>query len=88
MSADDPLAHHVVLFAARHPRAALLAIEDTLGGSPAELGGLTLKPVGRIVEAVLRLRGLDDADAERLASRLSGALGVSAVRVEHRWGRA
>jgi hypothetical protein len=77
--------HHVLLVAARHARAALLAIEDTLGASPAELCGLTLKPVGAIVEGVLRLRGLDDLEAERLATRLSRALGVHSVRVEHQW---
>lgn len=76
---------HVLLVAARHARAALLAIEDTLGASRAELGGLTVKPVGAIVEAVLRLKGLDDLEAERLAARLAGSLGVHSVRVEHQW---
>ena len=77
--------HHVLLVAARHPRAALLAIEELLTGSRAELFGLSLKPVGAIVEGVLRLKGLDDLEAERLASRLAGFLGVHSVRVEHQW---
>ena len=76
---------HVVLVSARHVRAALLAIEDSLGACPAELCGLTLKPVGSIVEGVLRLRGLDDPAAERLAQRLSAGLGVHSVKVEHQW---
>jgi hypothetical protein len=76
---------HVLLVAARHPRAALLAIEGVLGASRGELYGLTLKPVGAIVEAVLRLKGLNDEEAERLAARLAGALGVQSVRVEHQW---
>lgn len=76
---------HVVVVSARHARAALLAIEDGLGASPAELCGLSLKPVGAIFEGVLRLRGLDDLAAERLAQRLSAGLGVHSVKVEHQW---
>jgi hypothetical protein len=76
---------HVVVVSARHARAALLAIEDGLGASPGELCGLSLKPVGAIVEGVLRLRGLDDLAAERLAQRLSAGLGVHSVKVEHQW---
>ena len=79
-------AHHVVVVSASHPRAALLAIEASLAASEAELCGLSLKPVGRIVEGVMRLRGLEDGAAERLAERLAGGLGVQSVRVEHHWG--
>ena len=79
---------HVVLVCASHARAALLAIEESLGASEAELCGLSLKPVGRIVEGVLRLRGLDEAAAERLAQRLAGRLGVHWARVEHHWVRS
>lgn len=77
---------HVLLVAARHARAALLAIGQTLDACPGELCGLTLKPVGAIVEGVLRLKGLDDPAAERLADRLAQGLGVQSVRVEHQWG--
>lgn len=77
---------HVVLLAARHARAALLAIEEGLGAHPAELCGLTLRPVGAIVEGVLRVKGLDDPAAERLAQRLSAGLGVHSVRLERHWG--
>ena len=76
---------HLVVVSARHARAALLAIEDSLGASSAELCGMSLKPVGAIVEGVLRLRGLDDPAAERLAQRLASSLGVHSVRVEHQW---
>ena len=86
--AAPPQALHVVLVCASHARAALLAIEESLGASEAELCGLSLKPVGRIVEGVLRLRGLDEAAAERLAERLAGRLGVHSARVEHHWGRS
>ena len=85
-SPDADERRHVLLVAARHARAALAAIEDGLATSSAELCGLTLKPVGAIVEGVLRLKGLDDQGAERLAERLSAGLGVHSVRVEHQWG--
>lgn len=82
---SHPETHHVVVLAARHARAALLAVEQSLAASTAELTGLSLKPVGVIVEGVLRLRGLDDLEAERLADRLASGLGVQSVRVEHQW---
>ncbi|WP_304165163.1 hypothetical protein [Phenylobacterium aquaticum] len=82
----DPSPTHVFLVAARHARAALRAIEDGLWVSGAELLGLTLRPVGQIVEAVVRLGNLDEPQAERLAARLAQGLGVQGVRVEHHWG--
>lgn len=74
---------HVFLVAARHARAALRAIEDGLWMSGAEMSGLTLKPVGQIVEGVVRLKGLTEPEAQRLAGRLAQGLGVHSVRVEH-----
>ena len=88
MHAPDRDALHVLLMAARHPRAALLAVEDTLAATGAELCGFSLKPVGRIVEGVLRVRGLDDLGAERLAARLAARIGVDSVRLEHHRGLA
>ncbi|HEY2660217.1 MAG TPA: hypothetical protein VGI79_10870 [Caulobacteraceae bacterium] len=76
---------HVLLIAARSSRAALLAAEDALAASDAELCRLSLKPVGEIVEATLKLRGLDAAAAQRLADRAGDYLGVSSARVEHLW---
>lgn len=84
-AAAGPAPIHVFLVAARHARAALRAIEDGLWVSGAELLGLTLRPVGEIVEAVVRLGRLDDGEAERLATRLAQGLGVHGVRVEHHW---
>ena len=77
---------HVLLLAARNSRSALLAVEDALAVSDAELCRLSLKPVGEIVEASVKLRGLDAAAAERLAARAGERLGVSSARVEHVWG--
>jgi hypothetical protein len=78
----------VYVFAAPHPRAALSAIEDALARSAGELAALRLKPVGRIVEATLTLRGLSAAAADALADRLSGRAGVHALRLEHLRGRS
>ena len=82
-------AHEVVrvlLVSADHARAALNAVSNVLSDRGVELCSLTLKPVGEIVEAILRLKGLDDPAAEALACSLAGATGVHAVRVEHHWG--
>lgn len=77
---------HLLLLAARNSRSALLAVEDLLAVSDAELCRLSLKPVGEIVEASVRLKGVDAAAAERLAARANAQLGVSSARVEHVWG--
>ena len=76
----------VMVLSADHARSALHAMDHALGGCAAEVCGLTLKPVGEIVEAILRLRGLDDTAAEAMAGRLAAATGVHSVRVEHQWG--
>jgi hypothetical protein len=78
----------VYVFAAPHPRAALSAVEDALDRSAGELAALRLKPVGRIVEATLTLRGLSLAAADALADRLSIQAGVHALTLEHVRGRA
>ena len=86
MSPSDAL--QVYVFAAPHPRAALSAVEDALNRSAGELAALRLKPVGRIVEATLTLRGLSAVAAEAVAERLSLQAGVHALRFEHLRGRA
>ena len=77
---------HVLLLAARNSRSALLAVEDALAVSDAELCRFSLKPVGDIVEASVKLRGLNAAAAQRLADRAGERLGVNSARVEHVWG--
>jgi hypothetical protein len=78
----------VYVFAAPHPRAALAAVEDALYRSAGELAALRLKPVGRIVEATLTLRGLSAAAADALAERLAVQAGIHALKLEHVRGRA
>jgi hypothetical protein len=58
-------------------------VEDALAFTDADFCRLTLKPVGRIVEATLKLRGLDAAAAQRLAGRVAAFLGIDWARVEH-----
>ena len=76
---------HVLVIAARSNRAALLAVEEALAASDADLCRMTLKPVGDIVEATLKLRGVDAATAQRLADRACEQLGVRSAQVEHLW---
>ena len=83
--APEEAALHVLQIIARSRRVALLAAEDLLGSTDAELCRLSLKPVGEIVEATLKLRGLDEGAAQRLADRAGGYLGVTSARVEHQW---
>jgi hypothetical protein len=78
-----PEALQVFVFAAPHPHAALTAIGDALARTSGELAALRLKPVGRIVEATLTLRGLSAAAAQTMADRLAGQVGVRSLRLEH-----
>jgi len=90
MSLADPAppeALQVFVFAAPHARAALTAIDDALALTAGELASLRLKPVGRIVEATLTLRGLSVEAAQAAADRLAGQVGVQALRLEHLRGR-
>ncbi len=90
MSLADPVAPEalqVFVFAAPHPRAALNAIDDALARTTGELASLRLKPVGRIVEATLTLRGLGPDAARAAADRLATQVGVQALRLEHLRGR-
>jgi hypothetical protein len=82
-----PEALQVFVFATPHPHAALTAIDDALARSTGELAALRLKPVGRIVEATLTLRGLSVAAAQAMADRLAGQVGVQSLRLEHLRGR-
>lgn len=78
-------AQHVVLLTAYNTRAALLAVDGAMSTTAARLCGLSLKPVGDIVEGVLRVAGVDEAEAEILRENLSAALGVRSARLEHQW---
>lgn len=76
---------HILVLTALDPRAALLAVDGALADSAARLCGLSLKPLGDLVEGVLRLRGVDEQAAEALCETLAAALGVRSARLEHQW---
>jgi hypothetical protein len=84
---EAPEALQVFVFATPHARAALFAIDDALARCSGELAALRLKPVGRIVEATLTLRGLSVIAAQATADRLAAQVGVQALRLEHLQGR-
>ena len=85
---DDPQARHVLRFTVDDLTQALDAVRAGLAASSAEVCNLSLSPVGRLVEGVLRVRRLDEAGAVRLADRLAERPGVRTSRVEHLWGLA
>ena len=74
---------HVVLIATAAPHATLAAIADGLCRIECQLRGLSLKPVGASFEAVLRLGGISEGDAERLATSIAAWPRAGSVRVEH-----
>jgi hypothetical protein len=76
---------HVVVLMAFNTRAALLAVDGALAASGARLCGLSLKPLGEMVEGILRVQGVDDAGAETLCEDLVAGLGVRSARLEHQW---
>ena len=78
---------HQLLLAAQDAPSALEAVRQGLAGSGAELCGLSMKPVGQIVEGSLRVRHLSDQAARLLARDLAAWPGVTSARVEHQWVR-
>jgi len=74
---------HVILIATTAPQATLAALADGLGRIDGQLRGFSLKPVGARFEAVLRLTGIGEAGAERLAASIAAWPNAGSVRVEH-----
>ncbi|MBO9544883.1 hypothetical protein [Caulobacter sp.] len=78
---------HQLLLAAQDAPSALEAVRQGLADSGAELCGLTMRPVGHIVEASLKVRHLGDQAARLLARDLAAWPGVNSASVEHQWLR-
>ena len=78
---------HQLLLAAQDAPSALDAVRQGLTDSGAELCGLSMKPVGQIVEGFLRVRHLSDQAARLLARDLAAWPGVTSASVEHQWVR-
>lgn len=86
-SDQDGVTIHQLLLAAQDAPSALDAVRQGLADSGAELCGLTMKPVGQIVEGSLRVRRLSDQAARLLARDLAAWPGVTSASVEHQWVR-
>jgi hypothetical protein len=78
----------VIVIATRSPMDCLEAITHALPRSPGWMRGLSLKPVGMQFEVTLRLSGLAEAGAERVASLISAWPNAGSVKVEHQWMRS
>ena len=78
---------HQLPLAAQDAPSALDAVRQGLADSGAELCGLSMKPVGQIVEGFLRVRHLSDQAARLLARDLAAWPGVTSASVEHQWVR-
>jgi len=74
---------HLVMIATSSPAPCLEAVADALNRVGAQLRQLSLRAVGDRFEACLRLTGVDEAGAERCASIIRAAWGVSLVSLEH-----
>ncbi|AYV44820.1 hypothetical protein CFHF_23380 [Caulobacter flavus] len=86
-SDDDGVTVHQLFLSAQDAPSALDAVRQSLADCGAELCNLSLKPVGQLVEASLRVRRLGDQAARLLARDLAAWPGVNSASVEHQWVR-
>ncbi len=78
----------LILIATASPIACLEAVSSVLPRAGGQVLAFSLKPVGRQFEATLRLVGLDDAGADRVAAMIAAWPGAGSVRTEHQWVRS
>ena len=74
---------HLVLVSTTAPSPCLEAVSDALVRAGGQLRQFSLRAVGDRFEATLRLTGVDEDGAERCASIVRAARGVSLVSLEH-----
>ena len=74
---------HVLHISTACPSACLEAVQSTLGRIGGQVRAFNLRPVGARFEAVLRLTGLSDADAERAAEMIAAWPDAGSVKLEH-----
>lgn len=86
-SDDDGITVHQLFLSAQDAPSALDAVRQSLADCGGELCNLSLKPVGQLVEASLRVRRLGDQAARLLARDLAAWPGVTSASVEHQWVR-
>ena len=74
---------HVVSISTRSPEACLEAVADVVGRCQGRVRGFTLKPAGDRFDAVLRMSGVDEAVARRVAGQISAWPQAGSAHIEH-----
>jgi hypothetical protein len=74
---------HLVVISTTAPSPCLDAVSDALTCAGAQLRHFSLRAMGDRFEASLRLTGVDEDGAQRCASIIRAARGVSGVSLEH-----
>jgi len=74
---------HLVVISTTAPSPCLEAVSAALTLGGAQLRHFSLRAMGDRFEASLRLTGVDEDGAQRCASIISAARGVSGVSLEH-----
>jgi hypothetical protein len=82
-----PDQRRLILISTASPAACLEAVSSVLGRVPSQVVAFSLKPVGARFEAVLRLTGVDEAGAERIAAMIAAWPAAGWVTTEHQWVR-
>jgi hypothetical protein len=79
----SPRLLHVLSISTRSSQACLEAVADILGRCGGQMRGFTLKPAGSGFEAVLRVTGIDEAAAWRLAGLINAWPEAGTAHLEH-----
>jgi len=74
---------HVLRISTRSPQACMEAVASILGRCGGRMRGFTLKPSGGRFEAVLRLSGIDEATAWRVANMICAWPEAGSAHIEH-----
>jgi hypothetical protein len=74
---------HVLCISTGSPQACLEAVASVVGPCGGSMRGFTLKPSGSRFEAVLRLSGIDEAAAWRVAGAISAWPEAGSAHIEH-----
>ncbi len=83
LSDPDPGLLHVLSISTGSPHACLEAVASILGRCDGRMRGFTLKPSGDRFDAVLRLSGIDETAALRVAGMISAWPEAGSTHIEH-----
>lgn len=79
---------HCIRLTARHPRAALTAVDRAVSSGGAEVRRLHLTSVADRSVADVTLADITAPAARRIGDAIAASVGVETVSVEHLWSRA